>query len=337
MSERYLRKKLLRLFASAATLSLFSGCVPIRTTEELKGLREMATERLVAEHRLVAPTISETPQAAAPQSGLPESGELSSDALFRLALDQSPRVQKILAALGEAEAERVQAQLIANPLLNTEFRFGDATEIHLGLSHNLFSLFSMSARSDAANSAFAVKRFQAFMELLRYRLALDAGVEDLVFAEIREQLSQDIAEAEAVGADFQNRQRTAGNVTASELLEVQAKAAEAKLEALKAKEETEATRSNLKNLLGFSPSISKFVGRTELPETCVLAPAGSVAHADLPSREALEHAESAIEGEARLARLSPIFGAALSDFRRGGLRSELRARRRGEMAHRADI
>lgn len=150
---------------------------------------------------------------------------LTAQRALQAALAQHHEVQAELAKLDAIEAERVQAGLLRNPMLNLMLlrpEGGGRFALEAGWMQSLFDLLTRSRRIDLADAAARRERALIAARLLEVGWAAQAAFYDAVVAAQRAKLLQDELALDAQALDLQSRLTQRGLAAQSELLAMQA-------------------------------------------------------------------------------------------------------------------
>ncbi|MBV7540981.1 TolC family protein [Acidovorax sp. sic0104] len=217
MSRRAIRgtahRSAVRTWCLLAAAAMLAGCASV-SPDGLRG--DVAA--------FTAHRTGSTPAAALPGTG-PQAGAqaqkavqallaqpLTQDAAVRIALLNNPGLQARLAALGVADAERVQAITLPNPHLSLA-RLSNAheREIERSLAFNLLGLLTLPWRADRQAERMQIATLQAAQETVA--LAADARRAWLraVAAEQVADTHDRMVEAAEAGAELARRMVRVGN------------------------------------------------------------------------------------------------------------------------------
>lgn len=205
--------------ATAVLLSLLSAaCVSTPA-----GRDDAAVDAAVAHAGIGAPRLPSGGEGYLDASWFTE--PLTPERAVQGALLNNPRVRGELARLDEAQAERVQAGLLRNPLLSlTALRpeGGGRFELDYGLMLSLFDLVSRSGRTAVADAAQRRVEAEVVGQLIAIAQDTQAAYYDALIAEAKLRVRR---EQQAVDGDvlrLSQRQAGQGAVLATEVLQQQA-------------------------------------------------------------------------------------------------------------------
>ncbi|WP_326538025.1 TolC family protein [Pseudorhodoferax sp.] len=179
---------------------------------------------------------------------------LTQQGAVELALLQHPGLQARFAALGVAEAERVRAGRLANPV----FGFGrlreggGALEIERSLVFNVLNLFTLPAAQRVAGERFAQAQIEtAAAAVAQARQAREAWTEAVAAQQLVQYFAQ-VQEAADAANVLAQRMVQAGNFPALAQMREQAFHAEAVADLTRARHRALAARERLVRALGLS-------------------------------------------------------------------------------------
>ncbi len=150
---------------------------------------------------------------------------LTAERALQAALAQNHELQAELARLDVIEAERVQAGLLRNPMLNLMLlqpEGGGRLAIEAGWMQSLFDLLTRSRRIDLADANARRDRAEIGVRLLEVGWAAQAAFYDALAADQRAQLLQQELALDAQALVLQLRLTRSGLAARSELLTMQA-------------------------------------------------------------------------------------------------------------------
>jgi cobalt-zinc-cadmium efflux system outer membrane protein len=180
-----------------------------------------------------------------------------------LALVRNPGIQVTYARLGVARADILSAGLGPQLFVDVAALRANAAKgalnaasnvLELNVTGAIFSAFQIPRRRRIADAAFTATKLEVAQSVLNVVARTRATYYAVVAAEQMAELDSTIAFSTALGADFAQRQHTAGNITDLDLAAEQALAAQARLDALTAQQERLDAREDLGMLLGISGS-----------------------------------------------------------------------------------
>lgn len=185
---------------------------------------------------------------------------LTRDAAVRIALLQSPRLQRTYAQLGFVAADVYEAGRMSNPrlglaVLNTNVA-GEENQITVGLALSFTDLLTLPTRSRLAKADYARLKQEIGAEVLDLAADVEAAYYRLVGAKQVAALRRHIADAATLSATLADRFRDAGNLTPRDHALELAAAADARIEATSAEVEVLAARLELARLLGLPTNAS---------------------------------------------------------------------------------
>jgi cobalt-zinc-cadmium efflux system outer membrane protein len=235
-------------------------------------------------------------------------GELGADGAVEVALLRNPVLLATYESVGVAQADLVQAGLLANPTLGLGIGFpiggqNAATELRGSLTEDFLTLFTLPLR----------KRFAEY-GLARAKLRVGAAVLELA-TEVRDAyykvqasqqtavLWQTIVDAESSSSELSQRQFRAGNIAALEAVNRRAAFEQARLDLARAENEVLDAREVLNRKMGVWGGQTDWKVKTNLPEV----PRAEVSLEHLEKRAIAQRLDLAASGAE-----SDSLGAALS-------------------------
>ncbi|MEK6375947.1 MAG: TolC family protein [Acidobacteriota bacterium] len=158
--------------------------------------------------------------------------ELTADRAVAVGLINNPRLQVILAELGIARADLIEASTIRNPLFEAELRFpGDPFHPYeFRLAQSLVDLIQLRQRRAIGRAEFDAAKLRVTGEVLRFAAGLRADYYDLLAASQHVGMSRTILESAKAAAELAQRQHEAQNITDLDLESEQAHYEEAKID-----------------------------------------------------------------------------------------------------------
>lgn len=150
---------------------------------------------------------------------------LTAERALQAALAQNHEVQAELAKLDAIEAERVQAGLLRNPMLNLMLlrpEGGGRFALEAGWMQSLFDLLTRSRRIDLADATARRERAGVSARLLEVGWSAQSAFYEAVTAEQRAQLLEQEIALDTQALDLQARLTARGLAAQSELLAMQA-------------------------------------------------------------------------------------------------------------------
>lgn len=180
---------------------------------------------------------------------------MSASYAVQAALLNNPRVRADLARLDAAQAERVQAGLLRNPmasLMALRPEGGGRYELDYSLMQSLFDLFTRSRRIVVADAAQRRVEAEVIADLLALAQDTEAAYYEALAAEARRRVLREQLALEAEDLRLLQGQASQGALPASAVLSQQAAASMQAHELQSAEVATTQARSVLAQLLGLS-------------------------------------------------------------------------------------
>lgn len=146
---------------------------------------------------------------------------LTVDRAVQAALLNNPQVRAELSRLDAAQAERIQAGLLRNPmgsLMVLRPEGGGRFELDYSLMQSLFDLFTRSKRIDVANAAQTRVQAEVMMQLVRIALDTEAAYFEAIIAKDALRLQREQLELEQNTLALLKRQAKQGVLSSSPVL-----------------------------------------------------------------------------------------------------------------------
>lgn len=208
--------------------------------------------------------------------------ELTLERAMRIALLNNRSLQAMLAELGIARADAVQASLLSNPVFSGHARVPEETgetNLELALAQSVIDTLLLPLRQRVARAQFEQTKFQVSDMVLRFLAEVKTAYYTAQAAEQLVTMRQTVLQAAEASAELAQRQYDAGNIRDFDLATEQAAYEEAQAELTRAETARFATREALAQILGFpGPEPGTWRMAANLPD---------LPEAD-PAREALE-------------------------------------------------
>ncbi len=182
-------------------------------------------------------------------------GEVSVDSAIQVGLLRNKRLQASFEDLGIAQADLVQAGLLANPVLSVgkAFARGGGVGIQsVGVALPFIEILQRPLRKRAAGFGFAAARARMQADVLSLAADIRLAYIDAQAAGQRLELRRSVMRALDASATAALAIHDAGNLSVLELAQERAQAADARLEVFRAEGEQRATRAELERLMGVS-------------------------------------------------------------------------------------
>jgi cobalt-zinc-cadmium efflux system outer membrane protein len=236
-----------------------------------------------------------------------------------IALINSPRVAMLQSEIGIARADRVQAGLVKNPLLDAArlAPHNGSAQLDLGLGFDLLGLLSLPARMRLAEQSYDAARLRITDDLLAFAGEVQTRYIDAVAAKQLAATLAEIVAAYDASAELAYRLNRAGNLDAArrdrELLAWQTSRQLQAAAALRA----DALRAGLQLQLGIDDALDA----KTLPDALPPLPSDEIALADLQARAnaaSLDVQRSVAEIDAKAKRMGYDQATALLPELRAG-------------------
>lgn len=249
-----------RYLTSAIALSvLLIGCTtaPVRDDSRVKNSIEMAG--------VGGPRLPANGEAYLDDAWFAE--PLTVDRAVQAALLNNPQVRAELTRLDAAQAERIQAGLLRNPmgsLMVLRPEGGGRFELDYSLMQSLFDLFTRTKRIDVANASQARVQAEVMMQLVRIAQDTEAAYYEGMTSKDAVRLQQELLALEQSALTLQTRQARQGAMPSSVVLAQQASVSMRAHELHTAEAEQTKALSALAQQMGLS-SINPLILPDQLP------------------------------------------------------------------------
>ncbi len=252
---------LIALFALVCS-ALSAGCATSGSAARVRKVnRELAN--FTAENLALATDVE---SLRARREGLEAllAASLSQDAAVRVALLGSPSLQALLARKSAAIASAARDGRIANPVLNYErVRHGREIEIGRLLSVGLLELLTLPQRQRVATAAVEAAELELAIAVIDEVTRVRQAWVRAVAAEQRQRYAARVLESAAASAELARRMEAAGNFNKMTRARQQAFEADARTQAVLARQQARGSREELVRALGLDDEQAK---RLQLPE-----------------------------------------------------------------------
>ena len=227
------------------------GCATVDARSDLEAVRALVEERSQSE---VAWSAEESARATADaRVGELLGGDLTTEKAVQVAFLRNRTLQTLLAEVGIAQAEWVQAGRAPNPVLSADMRFGldaSGTGADLGVVQEFLSVLQLPLRKRVAQAELEATKLGIGSALFELATQVRAAFFEAQGAEQMLELRQRVSESVALAADVSRRQHEAGNITDLERANQEALVQEAKLALAEAELAAVEQREALTALLG---------------------------------------------------------------------------------------
>jgi outer membrane protein, heavy metal efflux system len=218
--------------------------------------------------------------------------DLTADEAVAIAMVNSPRLQVMLAELGIARADLIDASTISNPLFEAEFRFPAAPyhPFELSIAQSLIDLIQLPRRRALGRAAFAAAQMRISSEVLRFAADVRSVYYDLLSATQHVALSRVALESAQTAAEVAMKQHSAENITDLDLENEQALYEQAKLELAGAEKRLVVAREALLRAMGLRSVSTEW----RVPATFPDLPAAEMEQQQLENLAATQRLDIAI-------------------------------------------
>jgi outer membrane protein, heavy metal efflux system len=192
---------------------------------------------------------------------------LDAEQAVQLAMANNPRLGAIVAELGVARADLIDAATISNPIFGAEIGFpaDPYRPFELSITQSLLELIQLRRRSAAGRLAFTAAEQRTAAEMLAFGAEVRDDYWMLLAATRHVALGREIAEAARIAAELAQRQHRAGNISDLDLENEQALYEQAKVDLARSEEQLLIHQEALTRHLGFRGTDLEWSIRTEFP------------------------------------------------------------------------
>ncbi len=303
----------LRLLSLVLAASL-AGCATVRPQSAFSDVEQTLDGR--TEASTVWRTGSEEDARADRAVDSLLAAPLTADAAVQVALLNNRRLQAVYEDVGVAQADLVQAGLLANPIVGAGALFplegSESPELRFSVAQSFLSIFSLPLRRGVARSAYEAARLRVAQAVLRYEADTRAAFYRAQADAARLTLQQAVVENTQAAYQASRLLREAGNVPAVDLLAEQALFEQARLDLVSAEAQTTESRERLARLMGVFGERAAFALAGQIP------PAPDTAETLIARASSAPNSAAALEAQAVTASLA--LAAARQDIETVGRR-----------------
>jgi outer membrane protein TolC len=238
------------------------GCASFSADGGLGAVSALTQPRIG--HGLLAQRSAADQQQAATRTAALLAAPLTADGAVELALLNHPGLQASLAGLGIAEADRVQAGRLRNPVLSFGRlgANGAGVEIDRAITFDLLGLLTLPLAREIEQGRFEQAQLQLAMEAIAQAGEARQAYYGAVAAEQLRHYAEQVQDAADASAELARRMRAAGNFSKLPQLREQAFLADAVAQRSRAAQQAVAARERLQRALGLPATL----GPVTLPE-----------------------------------------------------------------------
>lgn len=246
-------------FVLMLTAVLMTGCASVPRDAGLAEVRER-TGTTIEWRRDLSQT--DDPRVSALLSR-----ELDAESAVAVAMARNPRLQVILADLGIAQSELMEASTISNPVLEYETRFPGEPHrpYEITLAQSLIDLIQLPRRREIGQATFEAAKLRVSSEVLRFAATVRESYYAAVAASASADLSRTVTEAARTSAELAVRQHAAGNITDLDLENEQALYEQARITLGRSEEQLVVAREAFIRVLGLLDADPVVTIRNEFP------------------------------------------------------------------------
>ncbi len=264
----------LRFLPPVLAVVFLAGCASVRPQEAFDDVQQTLDARTDA--RVVWRTGASEDAAADASVDSLLARPLTADAAVQVALLNNRRLQATYENLGVAQANLVQAGLLANPVFGAGVMFplevadpasGDsaAPDLRFSVAFDFLSVFFLPLRRAVAQSAYEAARLRVASDVLGFAADTRATFYRAQANAARLALQRTIVENTEAAYEAALLLREAGNVPAVDLLAEQARFEQARLDLVSAEALTVESRERLARQMGVFGEDADFTLAGEIP------------------------------------------------------------------------
>jgi outer membrane protein, heavy metal efflux system len=243
--------KKVRLLTGIGLVALLAGCTSLDTRTEVQSVGAMVQERTGAEVRwrlsdADAQAIQEAVKARLEKP-------LTAESAVQVALLASPQAQRMLDQLDIAVAERTQAGLLTNPVLDFAYlkpRNQGSTGLEFGLGFELLGALTLPVREKIAQSEYEAGKLGIAESLVALASSVRRAFYEAQAAQMALAYWEETGEAAAAASELADSLHKAGNLSALKRQRQQLLSAEAAMQAAQASTAAQIAREKLNRLMG---------------------------------------------------------------------------------------
>ena len=297
-----------------AAATLLAGCASVSPDGLRSDVAELTAGRTAGVAQAALPAMEPSARAKAQQSidgWLAQ--PLTQDAAVRIALLNNPGLQARLAALGVADAERVQAITLPNPHLTLgRFTNSQEREIERTLAFGLMDLITLPWRTQREAERLQIATLQAAQDVVQLAADTRRAWLRAVAAEQVAATHDRMVEAAEVGAELARRMAQVGNWSRLQQAREQAVLHEANSQRARARLAAATAREDLNRRLGVWGAQAQYQLAAQLPPLPATAlPADGIEATALRERLDVQAARRQLDTQAvrqGWSRASAVFG-----------------------------
>ena len=257
---------LTRAIAAVALAAVVTACATVDAAPDVADVRDAVSERRAGGAAFDADAPAEDAVSARVRALVAD--PLTADRAVEVAFLRNRRLQGVLAEIGIARAELVQAGLLRNPILTASVRFGigaSGTGAELGLVQELLNVLQIPLKKRVAAAHLEATKLAAGSALLALAADVRAAFYEAQAAEQQLALRRTVAQAAEIGADLARRRHAAGNATDLDRATEEALFEDARLSVALAEIDALERRETLTALLGLFGAETAFAIGERLP------------------------------------------------------------------------
>jgi len=256
-----------RSLAALAAALLLAGCASVAPDGLRGNVQALADGRTAG---VAAPALPSTDRAAREQADTAVAqwlaAPLSADAAVRIALLRNPGLQARLAALGVADAQRVQALTLPNPTLTLgRFRSRHERETERTLGMGLIDLVTLPWRTRWQGQQMEQATLDAAQDVVRLSFDTRRAWLRAVTAEQVAATQERMHEATQAGAELARRMARVGNWSRLQQAREQALLADSAAQLARARLAAATEREQLSRLMGLWGADARYTLPDRLP------------------------------------------------------------------------
>jgi cobalt-zinc-cadmium efflux system outer membrane protein len=243
------------------------ACATAPSTGGFSTVQSTARDRLGARVQWNRGSADDSAAARAVDSVLAHA--LSADAAVQVALLNNRHLQATYESVGVAQADLVQAGMLANPFFEGALRFGHATAttgVELNLVESFLNLLQRPMRTRVAAAVYDRAALDVADSVLDVAARTRMAYYDAQAAQQTRDLRATVADAAHISAELAARQHDAGNITTLDLAREQSLSDDATLQLTDADAELADRREALSALMGLWGTRAQWTIPARLPD-----------------------------------------------------------------------
>lgn len=266
-----IRARRVALLSATAVLLTISGCATVQSKGGLADVQRLVGQRAAHEVKWKQGSAEDAAVAAAVSNLLKDT--LSVDEAVQIALLNNPALQARYETLGVAQADLVQAGLLANPVFGASYADSSGpSKRTFGITQDFLSLFTLAPRKQIAAVNFERSKLEVSDAVLDLAAQVKSAYYTVEGDEQALELFRQVVSAAQAAAELAQRQYQAGTLSKREQRLHQAFYAQTLLDLQRTELQLAADREGLNRLLGLWGVNTQWTVPKRLPELPMQAP-----------------------------------------------------------------